>query len=389
VTFKQELLDPALLRRYLNFAPGAIYDPNRLLNLQSRLLGSEYFSAIEIIPDTAHTTPARWVPLTVVATPNLPNQYRLGLGYATDVGSRLRMDWQRRYVNRWGHRLRSTLSLAPSESTLALDYRIPLHDPTRDYLSIKPQLQVADNATGKGWSQTLALAHVSLGANGWLRSFGVDYAYEDLDAASGSLGATNALVPTLSWSKSVTDDPILTQHGYRIKYSLLGGLEGLLAEATYLSGQLQYKWIQGFAQRYRLIVRTDLGVTLTEQVNALPQSRRFYAGGDQSLRGWGFNALGPRASGSTAVSGGRYLAVGSIELERQLAGRWSAALFTDFGNAFDRLNAPAPELSAGFGVRWASPIGQIRFDLAFALSEDAHANGLPPARLHLVIGPDL
>ncbi len=389
VTFQSPHLDVGLLQRYVTFPVGALYTSNRLIQLQSRLLSSDYFRSVELIPQPTPPSSAPRIPITVVTTPSLPNHYRLGLGYASDLGPRLRLDWQRRYLNRWGHRLRTALSLAPAESTLALDYRIPLHDPTRDYLSIKPQFSVTEEtALGSGWTQTLQIAHISSTASGWRRSLGVDYRYEDFKGNGHDLGATNELVPTVSWAKTITDDPLLTQHGYRLKYSLLGGLEGVLAEATYLSGELQYKGIQAFAAHYRLIVRGDLGVTLTPAVRDLPLSRRFYAGGDQSLRGWGFGTLGPRAD-DNRVSGGRYLAVGSIELERQLAGRWSSALFTDFGNAFDRLNAPAPELSAGIGVRWASPLGQIRCDLAFALSEDRQRRGIPPARLHLVIGPDL
>jgi hypothetical protein len=80
-----------------------------------------------------------------------------------------------------------------------------------------------------------------------------------------------------------------------------------------------------------------------------------------------------------------------VELEREIKGPWSVAVFTDFGNAFDPEYQKDWEQSVGLGVRWRSPIGQVRFDLAFALTKDAEEEryGLPPARLHFVIGPDL
>jgi len=76
--------------------------------------------------------------------------------------------------------------------------------------------------------------------------------------------------------------------------------------------------------------------------------------------------------------------VGSLELERRIKGNWSGAVFTDFGNAFDPDFTREAEVGAGLGVRWRSPIGQIRLDVAFALTKE----GDPP-RLHIVIGPDL
>ena len=103
----------------------------------------------------------------------------------------------------------------------------------------------------------------------------------------------------------------------------------------------------------------------------LPASRRFYAGGDNSIRGWGYDALGPNDPVNDQTVGGRYLAVGSLELEREIVGPWSVAVFTDFGNAFDPEYQKQWEQSVGLGVRWRSPIGQVRLDLAFALTKDA------------------
>ncbi|AFL76375.1 autotransporter assembly complex protein TamA [Thiocystis violascens] len=394
VRFQQDLLDEDLLRRYVKFKPGVVYDPDLLLGLQGRLLGSEYYSDVEIVPLTDQAGPNHEIPIEVIAKRNLPNKYRIGLGYATDVGPRLSMDWRRRYLNRWGHKLRTELSLAPALSNLELDYRIPIQDPTRDYIIIKPQSTYTDTATRKGWVHSVQAAHSTLTPRGWRRNLGLDYRYEDLELASDSsdaLGATSELVPTLSWSKTVSDDPINTNRGYRIKYTLLGAVQGLISEASYLSGQIQFKWVRRFAERYRVITRTDLGATLADSVDDLPASRRFYAGGDNSIRGWGFDALGPNDPVTDAAVGGRYLAVGSLELERQIKGPWSAAIFTDFGNAFDPDYEQRFAQSAGFGVRWASPIGQVRLDLAFALTKDQgdDEGGLPPARLHIVIGPDL
>ncbi len=75
--------------------------------------------------------------------------------------------------------------------------------------------------------------------------------------------------------------------------------------------------------------------------------------------------------------------VGSIEYEHNLGGKWGIALFIDGGNAIDNI-ADKLEQGAGFGVRWKSPIGPVRFDLATAITVDGR-----PWRLHINIGPDL
>jgi translocation and assembly module TamA len=392
VRFKQDLLDDAFLARYVQFEPGDLYDPDRLVSLQARLLGTEYFDKVEVIPQKDPSGEDRRVPIEVVGHRNKANKYRVGVGYATDTGPRLTTDWRRRYWNRWGHHSRTQLVLSPGLSSLDFDYRIPIRDPLRDYVSIKPQVTYYDTSSSKGWISTVQVARSIQTPSGWRRTFGLDYRYEDYTINEVETSAANELIPYITWSKTVTDDPVYTKKGYRTKLGIFGASDVLISPATYLSGTLDLKWIRAFWKDYRFIGRTELGATWADSVDDLPASRRFYAGGDNSIRGWGYDALGPNDPETELAVGGRYLAVGSLELERRIKGPWSAAVFTDFGNAFDPDYAQVYQQSVGVGLRWLSPIGQVRMDVAFALTKDdwwEERAGVPPARLHFVIGPDL
>lgn len=384
VRFDQDLLEDRLLARYVTFDPGDPYNQDKLLELQARLLGTEYFDKVEIVPNKDEAGADRLVPIEVVATRNKANKFRFGLGFATDVGPRATLEWRRRYLNRWGHKVRTEIQISEPFQTLEADYRIPIGNPTRDYIIIRPELSAFDTASREGDLFVLQVAHSVVTPGGWRRTAGIDYRYEDSTVASLDAEQYNELVPNISWAKTVTDNPIYTTNGYRLKYTVQGAVEGLVSEASYLSGSVRFKWIKSFAEDYRLITRTDLGATWAESVFDLPASRRFFAGGDNSVRGWGLDVLGPRDRETNKAVGGRYLAVGSLELERRIKGDWSGAVFTDFGNAFDPDFENEVNVGAGLGLRWRSPIGQIRMDLAFALNKEQ-----PAARLHLVIGPDL
>jgi translocation and assembly module TamA len=391
VTFKQDLLNDKFLRTYLNFKPGVVYNPDLLLALQGRLLGTEYFSDVEIVPRKDEAGDETLVPIEVVATRNKRDKFRVGAGYTTDTGPRVSADWRRRYVNQWGHNFRTELQLSPVLSQWSFDYRIPIQDPTRDYIIIKPQSTWSNISTQKGWLNSLQVAHSTLTPNNWRRTVGIDYLYEDYEISNIQTGVSSELAPNISWSKTVADDPINTKRGYRIRYGVLGAVEGVISNASYISAALQFKWIRGFAEKYRFITRADLGVTLAEDLTELPASRRFFTGGDNTIRGWGYNTLGPTEPFNDEAVGGRYLGVGSLELERTIRGPWSAAVFTDFGNAFDPDYENKFQQSVGFGVRWASPIGAVRVDLALPFTQDDYeiGDGWPPARLVFVIGPDL
>ena len=372
------------MRRFVNFEPGEVYDPDRLLGFQARLLGTEYFDSVELVPHKDEVGEDMRVPIEVVLTANRANRYRFGLGYGTDTGARVTLDWRRRYLTRWGHRLNTQLVLSEKVQTLEARYRIPIGDPVRDYLIARPEIAIYDLPNRKGEAYTLQLAHSVVTPRGWRRAAGIDYRYEDYEISDVESGTANELAPNVSWSKTVSDDPIYTSRGYRLRYSLLGTVEGLVSSASYLSGSVSFKWVRRFAEDYRFITRTDLGATLADSISDLPASRRFFAGGDVSIRGWDFGGLGPDDPDNDDTLGGRYLAVGSLELERRIKGDWSAAVFTDFGNAFDPDFDNTFAVGAGAGVRWRTPVGQVRVDVAFALTEDG-----TPARLHLVIGPDL
>ncbi len=389
VQFRQDLLDEGLLRRYLRFKEGEIYNPEVLLALQGRLLSSEYYRTVEIIPHKEAADTELRIPIEVVAERNLANKYRVGLGFATDIGPRLTLDYHRRYLNPWGDRLRTELSLAPALSQWEFEYRVPIRDPTRDYVLVRPSSTYYDTAARQGWVYSLQLAHSSQRSHGWRRTFGLDYRDESLSEGLSKQRQIAELAPHVTWSKTVAEDPINTNDGYRIQYSLVGAIQGMISKTSYLSGQVQFKWIKRLDPDYRLITRGNLGATWAKDLQDLPSSRRFYAGGDHSIRGWGFEALGPTDPHTGETLGGRYLAVGSLELERRLSGRWSLAVFTDLGNAFDPDYKQDIAQALGLGLRWASPLGPVRLDLAFALSKHQDEDGGTPARLHIVIGPDL
>ena len=114
----------------------------------------------------------------------------------------------------------------------------------------------------------------------------------------------------------------------------------------------------------------------------MPSSLRFFAGGDQSIRGFGYQTISP-VDETGQLTGARYLSVGSLEYAHPVAEKWRLASFVDTGTATNDYRDPL-KVGSGFGVRWISPLGPIRFDLAFGVSETKI-----PWRLHFGLGAEL
>jgi translocation and assembly module TamA len=139
--------------------------------------------------------------------------------------------------------------------------------------------------------------------------------------------------------------------------------------------------VRPLGERGRLIGRGTLGAIEVDDFDLLPASERFFAGGDQSVRGFDLNSLGPVDADGNVVGGTR-LVTASFEYELRVRGPWGIAFFVDGGNALDDFGDEL-EYGAGIGLRYRTPLGNVRIDLAVPVSE---AGGL---HAHFGFGPEL
>lgn len=146
---------------------------------------------------------------------------------------------------------------------------------------------------------------------------------------------------------------------------------------------LQAVWYQPLIGGWLGQVRGEVGQVLRKDTLGIPDSLLFRAGGDDSVRGYGYRTLGPVRDG--AVVGGPVLATGSIELAHRLSDsspqwrNWYGAVFVDAGNAALTWGEYDAAVGYGVGVRWRSPIGPLRIDLAYGQQVES-------VRLHISVG---
>lgn len=380
VSFEKTDLNPRFLQRFVPFEPGEPYSAARLFELQNALADSDYFRRVDVDPQPEQAGDDLQIPISVQLEEQRRNRYTFGIGYGTDTGARGSAGWLRRRVNRQGHRLGAEAEVSEIENRLTARYIVPLRRPLTDQFFVTASWLDEHTATRENRTALLAASLTRLRRN-WQETLSLNFQYEDFEVGSDT-GVTTLLYPEAGWRRVVADDPIYTTRGWGLNFNLRGTPAALGPDESFLQARAQGKWIHPVGARNRLIARADLGYTLIDDITGLPASLRFYAGGDQSVRGYKYNGLGPRDAEGEII-GGKYLVAASLEYEQHLRDRWSAAVFFDTGNALDDLSG-ALEQGAGVGIRWRSPIGLIRVDVASALTESGN-----PLRLHIVIGPDL
>jgi translocation and assembly module TamA len=379
-TAKQEILQQGLLDRYLPYAKGDPYRPAKIFELQAILYRTDFFSKV-FVSGKMDEIDNHAIPVEIdLISPEKLNKYSVGVGYATDTGVRGKLDWSNRIFNNRGHKISAFLQIAELENSLSLLYKIPRKDPRYDTLIHSLGYQDTQ------WDDTdtrLLTAAVSQEHSGprFKFSTGLEIRDEVYDIGDTS-GDSTLLIPSLNAGYIFADDILNTKQGLSTSLNLLGAHKEVFSDASFLQATVSGKAIYTPFKQWRLIGRASVGATLVDSIDSLPPSLRYYAGGDSSIRGYSYKSIGTEDSSGTVI-GGRYLIVESIEMERIINQYWSLAAFWDAGTATDDLSLDFYQ-GVGAGIRFRLPFGQIRFDLASAVTEDG-----TPVRMHLTVGGDL
>lgn len=375
-------LRESLLRRLLPFPPGTPYDAELIAELNRNLQSSGYFSGIRVDADPARAR-AQAVPVTVVLTTREPRTLGLGLGFSTDVGPRLRFDWERHWANPEGHAYGLETELSAPRQNVGLWYDIPLDPPVTDKFRFAGGYQNAELADTDSLSRLLTLGPEwhSQRPGGWERVLSLKWQHEEYRLGDDA-GISTLLMPGVAYNLLRSDNRIDPRRGYRLQASLAVAKSGLLSDADLIHGDILLRGLTTLWQRHRFLGRVQAGGNLSDEYKAIPPSLRYFAGGDQSVRGYDYQTLSPTNSDGDHI-GGRFQFAASAEYQYAITEKWRLATFVDQGNAFDSLDFPTLKSSVGLGVRWVSPVGPIRLDLARPLDD---AGGI---RLHFSMGPEL
>ncbi len=202
-------------------------------------------------------------------------------------------------------------------------------------------------------------------------------------------GISALVIPQTTLSRVYADDRIYPSHGEKYDFMLRGGAKFLASDTNFAQASAGAKFVQtiGEAKHFRLLSRAAIGYTRTDDFRHLPPSERFFAGGDQTVRGYAYQGIGLHDVKGNVIGGPDTL-VGSVELEYRFSQyrrlqKFGLATFYDAGTAGNSFGGDLKQ-GTGLGVFWISPIGMVRVYVATALSLPGH-----PLRLHLTIGPDL
>ncbi len=370
VNFNDSPFATKFLHRFVRFNQQQAFSSEKLLKLQQDMGNSQYFQQVLINPQLGKTIDNH-VPIDVETIPRKSQQFVAGLGYGTFTGPRFTAGVDLRRVTDTGQHFNMQLKLSPVLRGLAAKYFIPGKNPLSDLYTIGANLQEFIPRNGRSFSENLSSSYVKT-IDEWQHTLSLTYLRERFTSNNNPWLTSNLLYPSLSISRIKSDDLLNPRNGSAINFNLQGANQHLLSQIDFVQTELKGKLVISPTEPSRLIFRGDLGYTVVKDLQKLPMTLQFFAGGPNSVRGYRYDSMGP----------GRYLKVGSAEYQHKIYGNWSGALFYDAGIASDHFNASSQH-SRGVGVVYNSFIGPIKLYLSRADSSPGR-----PFRIDFNIGPD-
>ncbi|GAB3731829.1 autotransporter assembly complex family protein [Silanimonas algicola] len=378
---------PGLFAPLVDWSPGEPYHRNKLDRLRARMAQLDYFALVEVVPDEDDEGGGLRVPIDITTTPAKRTAYAAAMRFGSDTGAGVRASMNRRWVNDRGHKWLSDVEWSQRRSGFTTQYRIPSLRRLPGWWGARAEYLAEDPESALGYER------VGLGA-GWQGrrdpfslSGRVVYAEERTKLLRRDLfpdARQTMLYPELSATFRRVDDPMQPDDSLQVSMALRAGvIEAKSSRERFAQFEIGAQWLHTFDDAQVVVLRADAGMTTYSgaiESAAFPASLRYFAGGDRSIRGYGYREVGPRFEGETL--GGLHRIVASAEYQYFFTEEWGAAVFVDAGDAFNTRSAFDPKVGVGVGARWRSPVGLVGVDVARGLDEAAGGG----TRLHLSFG---
>lgn len=395
-TFGESRLAPDLVQELADIPVGSWYNANLIGDVYNRLLNSGYFASVNI---EVEARPPNRAYLQVDLEDLARHRVSTGVGFGTDTGPWIKLRWERPALNERGHNFTAQAQLSSVAPELFTQYKIPWGHPQSEYISWDNGWRRQDTEDVDTTVFTTGLSYHRLFGDSWVYSLHLDLEHETYQRGNEAERESTYVIPSGRLSRRFYfGEAIDPTFGYRYWLHLGTSHEALGSDTDFHRINTGVSGIVTLFEKHSLVGRIEYGSIYSDNFNEVPLSQRFFAGGDQSIRGFSFESIAPRDADGK-LTGGQRLNVGSIEYRYRFRPTWLAALFVDAGRSYLESGEESFDLNgrpnldsgtqlrkaAGVGIRWRSPVGIIAVDVASPINDDYESG----VQFHLYLGTAL
>ena len=373
-----ERYDESTVRRLSTFAAGQPYNEKLLLDYQERIqkLGLFDSATVELDPDPKTSAAA---PVRVRVHELTSQQATVGVGISANTGPRVTLEHRHRrpFGMNWVATNKFEFgSLIKSWTGELISH--PLEGLYRNLLAGNAERLRSGEEIRTSWTARLGRTQDTQRIE---RTYFAELTHARVDNPAGRT-RSEALTANYHWIYRDLDSILLPTDGYTVSLQSAAGRSrnSTLDNGPFGRGYGRYTLYRPLGRAWYASLRLEAGQIIASDAVGVPDTLLFRAGGDDSVRGYAYRTLGPLVDG--VVSSGRVMATGSAEIARPISDSMPSlwwAVFADAGNAANHWKDLAPAWGYGLGLRWRSPVGPLRVDLAYG-------EEVRKVRLHLSVG---
>ncbi|MBQ2381423.1 MAG: BamA/TamA family outer membrane protein [Succinivibrio sp.] len=376
----KELMKPSspLFKLYegTNFSSKAVND------YISAMSQTNYYRSIDIRP-LAEKKQNNKVPVYIDLQRQTNNLFRVGAGYSTDENFRGILGWDKPLINEKGHSFSSFIRASSVKIDAQAVYKIPRTDPNLDYYYIKlAQTHTDYNDTLSDLSHA-SIHYVAKKTGSIIRDYYLSAEYEDYKQGIDK-DYVVSVMPGILLSKRSSTGGLVPKTGYSISLDTKFSSK-IVSDYNFVHSELNIKGVFSlFESRNRILYRFTQGGNFGSDAIKAPASLRFFAGGDQNLRGFSYKSQSNREAG--LLSGSRYITSGSVEYNFPIPfENMLGAVFLDSAVYTNDYKEIKPLYGPGIGLRYTTSYGVLKVDVAYGIDNHRKENNL---KLHLTFGPE-
>jgi translocation and assembly module TamA len=381
-----------VLRRYQT---GELYDSRAVDDLRQALIATSLFSTVAVEPVRTGQIAAdgtEVVDLLVRQNAGRPRTLAAELGYSTGEGIKLTGSWTHRNLFPPEGALIVSGVAGTQEQGLSATFRRSNAGQRDKTVQISAALSHQDYDAYESYTGTLAFRisrdSTPIWQKRWTYFYGAEIVGSNEDRWNYNTNMRDrgtwliAAVP-LYLGFDTSDNLLNPTRGFRIKANASPETSVRGAARPYARLMLEGTYYQPVSSNIVVAGRARVGSIPGIDRDDLPPSRRYYAGGGGSVRGFGYQELGPRSPDGRPV-GGRAFNEFAIEA-RYRFGNYGIVPFIDAGQVYEGIYPTGKNIrfGAGIGGRLYTNFGPIRVDVATPI---ARKKGESKVALYISIG---
>ncbi len=368
-----ERIDPEYLQGLIPWKEGDCFRHDKIRDFRGKALATGLVSRIDpVFVGDSETLLS--IPIEFEVQERPQRSIKAGVSYYTDEGVGAVLGWEHRNFLGSAEKLKVDMTLSMLEQSLKADF-------TKKEFLRKDQSLSLDAAINR--KDTDAFEELGIGAgfgvkrkftDHWSVEVGTDFKLTRINEENEDTDNFALVTPNVSVNYDTRNDALDPTKGILFNASVSPFLDVLGESSPFVKTQVGARIYHALHDRIVLAGRTKIGVLSGTENSDIPATERFYAGGGGSVRGFGYQEVGPFKDGDP--EGGRSVVEGAGELRFKFTDTIGAVTFVDFAQVDEGTSPRLDNLSVGVGagLRYYSDFGPIRFDVGVPVSGKENAD---------------